>query len=89
MPLLREIRPDGVGLLREIDEFRYFLATNPRGERADFLPFFAAHLQLGAYLATLNDKVGAGTHVETEVTLWGDFTCDLVAGSLSPRSQSD
>jgi hypothetical protein len=86
MPLLREIHPDGVGLLREINEFRDFLATNPRSERTHFLPFFAAHLQLGAYLATLNDKVGAGTHVETEVSLWGDFTCDLVAGSLEDRA---
>ena len=86
MPLLREIRPDGVALLREINKFRDFLATDPRGERAHFLSFFAAHLQLGAYLATLNDKVGEGTHVATEVALWGDFTCDLVAGSLKDRA---
>jgi len=82
MPLLDELLPDGTILLREVEEFRAFLATNPRGERAAFLPFFAAHPQLCAYLGTLNDRVSAGTHVKTELSLWGDFTCDLVAGSL-------
>src|SRR5207248_3398665 len=32
MPLLREISPDAAALLREIDELRDFLATNPRAE---------------------------------------------------------
>lgn len=80
MPL-REIRPDAASLLREIDEFRKFLETRPRAERAQFLPFFALHPQLCAFLGTLNDKVRTVTHVGTEIPLWGDFTCDLVAGS--------
>lgn len=74
MPLLREIHPDGTRLLEEIEEFRRFLATNPRGERSHFLPFFAGHLQLCAYLGTLNDRVRVATHVGTEVSLWGDFS---------------
>lgn len=82
MPLLDEIRPDGAILLSQVEEFRAFLNSNPRAERAHFLPFFAARQQLCAYLGTLNDRVSAGTHVKTEVSLWGDFTCDLVAGNL-------
>jgi hypothetical protein len=38
MPLLDELHFNGTTLLREIEEFRTFLATDPRGERADFLP---------------------------------------------------
>ena len=86
MPILRDMIPDGSLLINEIEAFRRFLSSNPRGERAHFLPFFRTHLQLCAHLATLNDKVGAATHVGTEVPLWADFTCDLVAGSIQDRA---
>jgi hypothetical protein len=86
VPLLREIHPDGTRLLEEIEEFRRFLATNPRGERSHFLPFFAGHLPLCAYLGTLNDRVRVATHVGTEVSLWGDFSCDVVAGNPQDRA---
>ena len=86
MPILHEIRPDVGQLLQEIEEFRQFLATNPRGERSHYLPFFAGHLQLCAYIGTLNDRVRVATHVETEVSLWGDFSCDVVAGSPQDRA---
>jgi hypothetical protein len=56
MPLLREISPDPAALLREIEELRAFLATNPRRERSHFLPFFAEHLRLCALLEELNGK---------------------------------
>jgi hypothetical protein len=79
--LLREIQPDATSLFREIDEFREFLKSNPRAERDQFLPFFATHLQLCAHIGTLNDIVSTVTHVGTEISLWGDFSCDLVAGS--------
>jgi hypothetical protein len=82
MPLLDELRSERAVLLREIEEFRTFLAANPRGERAGFLPFFAAHRQLCAYLGTMHDRVSVSTHVKAELSLWGDFTCDLVAGSV-------
>src|ERR1700730_15363670 len=82
MALLNEIAPDGAILLQEIEEFRQFVATNHRGERAQFLPFFAQHPQLCAHLGTLNDRVSVGTHVKSELSLWGDFTCDLVVGNL-------
>src|SRR5271168_4941685 len=82
MALLDLIAPDGAVLLREIELFSQFLAGNPRGEREHFLPFFKKHLQLGAYLGTLNDKVSSATHVKSELPLWGDFVCDLVAGNF-------
>lgn len=78
---LREIQVEPASLFREIDEFGEFLKTNPRAERVQFLPFFAAHLQLCAHLGELNDRVLSVTHVGTEVSLWGDFSCDVVAGS--------
>jgi hypothetical protein len=82
MPLLAEVIPDSTLLLMEIEEFRQFLATNPQGEREQFLPFFGRHEQLCAFLATLNDQVSFGTHVRAELSLWGDFVCDLVVGNL-------
>ncbi len=82
MPLVAEIDPDASALIKEIEEFRAFLNSNPRGERKHFLPFFEAHLQLCAYLGTLVDRVSTGTHVKVEVPLWGDFVCDLIAGNL-------
>jgi hypothetical protein len=86
VPLLGKIDPDGPVLIKEIEEFRQFLTKNPRGERKEFLPFFAKHPQLGAYLGTMNDKAAAGTYFATEVSLWGDFTCDLVAGDQSTKA---
>jgi hypothetical protein len=82
MALFDKIIPDRAALLAEIEAFRQFLATNPRAERAHFLPFFAGHPQLCAYLGTLDDGVSVGTHEKTELSLWGDFTCDLVAGNV-------
>ncbi len=83
MTLFNDINPDPSTILTEVEEFRNFLATNPRAERAQFLPFFARHPQLCAYLGTLNDRVSLGTQVKTELSLWGDFTCDLVAGNVA------
>jgi Domain of unknown function (DUF4263) len=82
MALLDSIAPSGAALLQEIALFSSFLASNPRGERKHFLPFFKKHVQLGAFLGTLNDKVSSATHVKNEVPLWGDFVCDLVAGNI-------
>jgi hypothetical protein len=84
MPLLTEITPDFAALVKEIDEFRDFLMTNPRGERNDFLPFFRQRQQLCAFLATLNYRVQSGTHVKAVLELWGDFVCDLATGN--PKS---
>ena len=86
MSLLREVPPDGPALLREIDEFQTFLSNNPHGERKHFLPFFAMHPQLCAYLGSLNGAVRLPTHIATEFSLWGDFTCDLMAGSPLDRA---
>jgi Shedu protein SduA, C-terminal len=79
--LLREVVPDRSALLREVDEFRHFLTTKPHGERKEFLPFFTKHPQLCVYLGSLNGAVRSATHTAAEFSLWGDFTCDLMAGS--------
>jgi Shedu protein SduA, C-terminal len=81
MGLLRPIVPDRRTLLREIEDFRSFLAGNPRAERSEFLPFFRARDQLCAYLATFNNAVIEADHVAHEFSLWGDFVCDTVSGS--------
>jgi hypothetical protein len=63
MTLFNEIIPNKERLLQEVEAFRKFLATNPVGERAQFLPFFAQHPQLCGYLAQLS-----------QLALWnGDF----------------
>jgi Domain of unknown function (DUF4263) len=81
MGLLRPVAFDRCALLIEIDEFRTFLAGNPRGERRDFPPFFGARPQLCAFLATFNNAVRAPDHIAHEFSLWNDFVCDLVTGS--------
>ena len=81
MGLLRSVVPDRRVLLQEIEDFRTFLSGNPRAERSEFLPFFAAHDQLCAYLATINGAVSQADYVAHEFSLWGDFVCDMVSGS--------
>jgi hypothetical protein len=66
MTLFNEIIPNKERLLQEVEAFRKFLATNPVGERAQFLPFFAQHPQLCGYLATMNDSVSASRHLKSE-----------------------
>jgi hypothetical protein len=81
MGLLRSVIPDRRVLLQEIEDFRAFLSGKPRAERSEFLPFFAAHDQLCAYLATINGAVPQADSVAHEFSLWGDFVCDMVSGS--------
>jgi DDE superfamily endonuclease len=81
MGLLRPVAPDWRVLLQEIDEFRTFLAGNPRAERGQFLPFFYARDQLCACPATFNNAVLEPDHVAHEFALWGDFVCDTLSGS--------
>jgi hypothetical protein len=70
-------------LLAQIEDYRTFLSGNPRAERDQFLPFFRARPQLSAYIGTLHRKVGTADRLAFELSLWGDFRCDLVAGDLS------
>lgn len=85
MAALDKIQPDASELLAEIEAFRRFLSSNRRAERAEFLPFFAGRKQLCAQLATLLDRVSFGNCVATEMSLWGDFKCDLVSGNPNDR----
>jgi hypothetical protein len=84
--LLQEVKLDGRELLGEVNQFRRFLSKKPRGERKHFLPFFAHHTQLCAYLGLLNGAVSLPTHIATEFSLWGDFACDLLAGSRMDKA---
>jgi hypothetical protein len=81
MGLLRPVTPDRRVLLQEIDELRAFLASNPRAERCQFLPFFSARDQICAFIATFNNAVLEADHVAHEFALWGDFVCDMLSGS--------
>ena len=83
MPIPTAIILNASALLTPIEDFRLFLNDNPRGERAQFLPFFRNHEQLCAFLGTLYDEVSSGTHVKAEFPLWGDFVCDLIVGNVS------
>jgi hypothetical protein len=81
MAALSKVHINLRALLKEIEQFRKFLAKNPRGERKQFLPFFKKHPQLCLFLATFNDAVTTPTHIAPEFSLWGDFVCDLVTGN--------
>lgn len=60
MGLLRSVVPDRRVLLQEIEDFRAFLGGNPRADRAEFLPCFAARDPLCAYLTAINGAVFQG-----------------------------
>lgn len=81
MGQLEPVVSDRRVLLDQIEEYRDFLAGTPRGERDEFLPFFQARPQLAVFLGNLHSHIGAADHVAYEFPLWGDFVCDLVAGS--------
>jgi len=86
MPQLIDIQPKPKELVKDIRAFRRFLKQNPSAERSQFLPFFAKHEQLCAFMATFHTKVKSGTQLKLEADLWSDFTCDLIAGSKSDRA---
>jgi hypothetical protein len=49
-------------------------------ERAQILPFFQGRHHLCAALGLTNSSVGLPNRWATELDLFGDFTCDVVAG---------
>lgn len=53
------------------------------GERADVLPFFARHRKLAALIGMSYSRLAAPDRVKTELSLFGDCTCDLVVGSAA------
>jgi hypothetical protein len=81
MSLFQRVSPDRSAILSDVEAFRAFLTTNPRGERAHFLPFFASRPQLCAFLATFSNNVRQADNIAYEFPLWGDFVCDLITGS--------
>ena len=62
-------------LLQETEDSPIFLTDNSRAERAEFLPFFAEHDQLCAYLAPLNSPVSRADVIAHEFSPWGDLVC--------------
>jgi hypothetical protein len=81
MGLLRSVVPNRRVLLQKIEDYKAFLSGNPRAERTEFLPFFAARDQLCAYLATINGAVPQADYAAHKFSLWGDFVCDMVRGA--------
>ena len=66
---------------QELDDFRRLLAQRAvLKEREDLLPFFRSHLHLSAFVGSYHTNVVRYDLVAHEYDLFGDFTCDLVAG---------
>jgi hypothetical protein len=65
----------------EVQEFRDLLASKSvLKERKDILPFFKKRKHLSAYLGCHHPEIVRFDLVAHEFPLFGDFTCDLVAG---------
>jgi hypothetical protein len=67
--------------LAEINEFGQLLQNNNTlSEKKDILPFFEKRDHLSAFLANFNQDNSHYDQVAHELSLFGDFTCDLAAG---------
>ncbi len=72
---------------KEAQELKAFLGSHGSlKERDEILPFFKARKHLSAFLAVNNSQAIQYDRVAHEYPLFGDFTCDLVAGDWSKRA---
>ncbi len=70
--------------LQEAQELQKFLGSHTTlRERDQILPFFKARQHLSAFLSVYNARARHYDRVAHEYPLFGDFTCDLVAGDWS------
>ena len=73
--------------LAETREFQAFLSGRTTlKERDEILPFFKARKQLSAFLGVYSPHTIRNDRVAHEYPLFGDFTCDLVAGDWARRA---
>ncbi len=72
---------DPVACQADLDALDHLLATNVElSERDDILPFFRNHPNLVAFLGSYNPNINTYDRLGAEVTLFGAFTADFVAG---------
>jgi hypothetical protein len=68
-------------LSRELDELAKFLADNTAlKERAQVIPFFKRRRQLSAAIGYFHSEIARPDRVAPELSLFGDFTCDMAIG---------
>jgi Domain of unknown function (DUF4263) len=70
--------------LKEALELQTFLGSQTTlKERDEILPFFKERQHLSAFLSVYTGRVGRFDRIAHEYPMYGDFTCDLVAGDWS------
>lgn len=73
--------------LDEAREFQTFLGSRTiLKERDEILPFFKMRKHLSAFLGVYSPPTIRYDRIAHEYPLFGDFTCDLVAGDWSRRA---
>jgi hypothetical protein len=71
----------------ELAEFRTLLKENEwLGERKHILPFFRERRHLSAFIGTYHHKIGAFDRIAFELSISGDFTCDLAVGHANKQA---
>lgn len=80
-------RFDPVTCLADLDAIEQLLTAHAElSERDDILPFFRAHPQLAASLGSYSLVTKTYDRLGLAVTLFGQFTADLVAGDRRNRA---
>lgn len=87
MKEFERIQFDIVQCKKEIDELEAFLGKKTDlKERDEVLPFFKKRKHLSTFFASLNPYAYAFNRIAHELSIFGDFTADLVAGDSENRT---
>ena len=74
-------------LRAELKEFEAFLnSTTQLKEREQIAPFFKQRKHLVAALGYTHAGIGHPNRVSTELSLFGDFTCDAASGDSDAKA---
>lgn len=80
---------DGKGCLKELRALRKWLERRPHlSEQKHILPFFRKRAMLSAFLGSYNPDVIRFDRLAFELSLFGDFTCDLAVGDSVKNAYS-
>jgi hypothetical protein len=80
-------RLDPAKCASDLDAFADLLAAKPAlAERADILPFFRDHPHLAAFLGTYAYTATSIDRLAVEVSLFGQFVVDVIAGNHAKRA---